>query len=282
METIEINAINDLNYTVCEYLLRNRLREVHIFCPSVEIIDSLSIYMTEIGIPWNMDPNMQGISLSSDGNMSPSKFHIYIYFDQIPESLTNNNSHGFVVLLRNITQETINKLLTDPETFDLDSVPLHLQNEEIRKMFLKAFILAETEINIISPWMNFNVVNDALICLMKQALQRGVLIRIIYGLLPGTDEYNQLRSTRSDLVALRLRETFKDFGDAFRVSRDNIHYKLVLCDEKFKLEGSFNYLSFTGDYSDQNIRREGSPFGRDVNEIRYLRKEYFGNDPLER
>ena len=281
METIEIYEISNLNYSVCEYLLRNRLREVHILCPSIEIIDSLSIYMTEIGIPWSIDPNKPGISLSSDEKMPSSKFHIYIYLDQIPQSLTNNNSHCFIVLLRNIEQETINKLLTDPETFDLSSVPLHLQNEEIRKMFLKAFILADNEIDIISPWMNFNVVNDALMGLMKQALQRGVLIRIIYGLLPGTDEYNQVRSTRSDLVAMRLRESFKDFGDAFRVSRDNIHYKLVLCDEKFKLEGSFNYLSFTGDYSNQDMRREGSPFGRDVNEIRYLRKEYFSNGPLE-
>ena len=62
------------------------------------------------------------------------------------------------------------------------------------------------------------------------------------------------------------------------ITRDNIHYKLVLCDEKFKLEGGYNYLSFVGDYENKSTRKEGSPFGTQVDEIRFLRKEYFGHE----
>jgi hypothetical protein len=62
------------------------------------------------------------------------------------------------------------------------------------------------------------------------------------------------------------------------IVRDNIHYKLVLCDDLFKLEGGYNYLSFVGDYENEDTRKEGSPYGTQVEEIRYLRKEYFGHE----
>ena len=280
MEIIEVKEIKELNYDICESILRNRYHDCIIHCPSSGIVDSIALYMTEIGIPWSFVSNGNGISISTDYDLSLNAIHICVVIDNKMPFLKKDSDKLFVFCLRDIEQEAIDALATDPDTFDIDRVPLHLQNEEIRKMFLKTFIIAETEIDIISPWMNFSVVNDSLINLMRQALQRGVMIRIIYGLLPGSDEFDQFRSSRSDQVADRLSELFSDFGDAFKVSRDNIHYKLVLCDEKYKLEGGYNYLSFTGDYSDPNTRREGSPFGRNIDEIRYLRKEYFQHDSM--
>lgn len=277
MRIIENKNINELNYDICEYILRNRIQGCIIHCASVEIIDSLALYMTEIGIPWGMKSGVSGVSFSYDYDLAAECFHICIVIDG-SASLSCKGKDVLLFSLRDIEEENIKALSTDIDTFNIDQVPIHLQNEEIRKMFLKTFIIAQDEIDIISPWMNFSVVNNALINLMKQALQRGVHIRIIYGLNPSSDEFNQIRSERSDQVATKLKESFVDFGDAFSISRDNIHYKLVLCDEKFKLEGGFNYLSFTGDYSDPNTRKEGSPFGRDVNEIRHLRKVYFKND----
>ena len=84
-----------------------------------------------------------------------------------------------------------------------------------------------------------------------------------------------MRSRRSDQVADLLRRRFADKGNQLQIRRDNIHYKLVLCDEKYKLEGGYNYLSFVGNYSEVDLRREGSPFGRDNQEIKHLRKLYF-------
>lgn len=281
MIAIDISSMKDLNYSVCEYLLRNRIHDVVIHCPSTAIVENLSIYMVEIGIPWSVDSILPGISITNHMDLSLPKLHICIFLSKEFPILLQAPNHVTTFLVHDTNQEKIATLETSSASFDLNLVPIHLQNEEIRKMFLRAFILAEKEIDIISPWMNFSVVNNSLINLMKQALQRGVMIRIIYGLLPNADEYNQLRSDRSDQVANRLKEVFSDYGEAFKISRDNIHYKLVLCDEKFKLEGGFNYLSFTGDYTNPNTRREGSPFGRDAAEIRYLRKEYFCNDSME-
>lgn len=283
METIEIKSINELNYSICAWVLRRRARNVLIHCLSNKIIESLEIYMTEIGIPWCVKGlEDAGIRISQDYSDINSDDHHIIIADSIDDISTINKMGNVVVfLLRDITQEEIDSLARTPDTFDINAVPIHLQNDEIRRMFLRSFIIVQDELDIISPWMNFRVVNDSLINLMELALRRGAKIRIIYGLRPSADGYDQARSDRSDMVAARLKEKFARYGDAFRVTRDNIHYKLVLCDEKFKLEGGYNYLSFTGDYSDPETRREGSPFGRDVTEIRFLRKEYFSNGTVE-
>ena len=54
METLEIKSINELNYSICAWILRNRAYHVSIHCLSEKIIGSLEIYMTEIGIPWDV------------------------------------------------------------------------------------------------------------------------------------------------------------------------------------------------------------------------------------
>ena len=113
---------------------------------------------------------------------------------------------------------------------------------------------------------------------MEDSLSRGVRICIIYGLNPDSSEYNLSRSNRSDQVAKYLRDRFSKYGEMLSIVRDNIHYKLVLCDDLFKLEGGYNYLSFVGDYANEDTRKEGSPYGTQVEEIRYLRKEYFGHE----
>ena len=275
MKSIEIKRIDELGYCISEYILRNRLYNASITCSSSIVLEIIMIYMTEIGIPWELEHDNQRIHINKKHD---DKLHRILIALNTPGSCKENDAYDALFFLRDSLQGRMDELVIDPDSFDIESVPLHLQNEEIRKMFLKTFMIAESEIDIISPWMNFSVVNDALINLMRQALQRGVAIKIINGLLPESDEYNQVRSERSDQVAARLKEVFSGFGRSFQISRDNIHYKLVLCDEKYKLEGGYNYLSFTGDYTDPETRREGSPFGRDVDEIRFLRKEYFGND----
>ena len=269
-----INNVEDLNYSVCSYLLKNKALTATIHCSERAILHSLSVYMIEIEIP--LGNKNEGIYFSSNYAIEDdSKLHTIIKQNNEPE-LTNLNSRKVIVFeLHNLTTEKINELVRDFKTFDISKVPFHLQNEEIKKMFLQTFLIAEKEIDIISPWMNGSVVNKALISLMENALNRGVKIKIIYGLDSDDNEYNLSRSARSDQTASLLVKKFSNYKDLFVIRRMNIHYKLVLCDEKYKLEGSYNYLSFSGDYEDDSTRIEGSPFGRDSKEIRELRKIYF-------
>lgn len=266
----------ELNYGICTFLMKNGITFGEIYSSSREILDSLGDYMTTVKIPWSYKSDEQ-------------KNWGYQFVDAVEPAVDDGRSVTIVfngktsICVKqgrkrrfNIEIHNKNEIYETLDDVDIVSI-IHLKNEQIRQMFLKAFKVAEKEIDIISPWMNFGVVDDNFVELMRSTLQRGVVIKIIYGLKPSSGEFNQSRSNRSDQVAKFLQEEFKEYTNQLYIKRDNIHYKLVLCDEKFKLEGGYNYLSFVGNYEDEDTRKEGSPFGTNIDEIRYLRKEYFNS-----
>jgi len=152
---------------------------------------------------------------------------------------------------------------------------IHLENQEIRSVLTKSFIEAETEIDIISPWLSFNVVNYQFRMLMESAIKRGVRIRIIYGIGSNSD-LNNHRSSHSDQVAKKLEDYFSKYRNLFKIERSNTHYKLLICDEKYYVVGSYNFLSFSGKYV-TDVRREGADLSSNLQMIREKREHYFGH-----
>lgn len=271
---LHANTSKELFYGICSFLMKNGITTGFICSQSREILDGLGEYMSAVKIPWSYDGDNVNIGyIFMDGMFDEIDFPS----GSVVINLIGNSSIQVVQgrsRKYNIEIHNRNRIYDNLKDIDIGN-PIHLKNEQIREMFLKAFEVAESEIDIISPWMNFGVVNDSFIELMKSALARGVTIKIIYGLTPDSSEYNISRSNRSDQVAKYLKNVFVEYENQLVITRDNIHYKLVLCDEKFKLEGGYNYLSFMGDYDNKNTRKEGSPFGTQIDEIRFLRKEYF-------
>lgn len=271
---LKVNSNKDLYYGICSFLMKNDITSGNIYSQSRELLDGLGDYMTAISIPWHYDvPSEDGIGYCLRDGVAPT-------WEKDASITVETGSRNRIEVRAGVGKRYCIDVHDDTsglsELGDIDlNVPMHLKNEQIRKMFLRAFVLAKEEIDIISPWMNFGVVNGKFEDLMRTALQRGVTIKIIYGLKPDASDYNISRSRRSDEVAKHLKEIFAEFGNQLVIHRDNIHYKLVLCDEKFKLEGGYNYLSFVGDYSNEDTRKEGSPFGTNVEEIRLLREDYF-------
>ena len=152
----------------------------------------------------------------------------------------------------------------------------HIKNEEIRKRFMNAIDIAEYEINISSPWLSESVVNANLINKIEKSLKKGVKIKILYGI-EGNNSYNtrvNYRTQNSDNIALNLSRKFNEFGENFKIKKVNTHYKVLICDEKFYIEGSYNFLSFSGEYKNDK-RCEGATYGEDKDYIRKLRREYF-------
>ena len=274
---LRVSSQKELYYGICSFLMKNGIIRGTIYSQSKALLDGLASYMSTVRIPWcygYAGEHTVGYKLIDNG--TPER----VMGNEVVIDLNNNKIISVVqgnTRRYNIEISDTNSVYDELDTFDIQE-PLHLKNEQIRKVFLKSFIVAEKEIDIISPWMNFGVVNEKFVELMEKSLKRGVIIKILYGLKPNSSEYNISRSNRSDQVARYLKEYFKKFENQLFIQRDNIHYKLVLCDEKFKLEGGYNYLSFMGDYENSDTRREGSPFGTNIDEIRFLRKEYFGNN----
>jgi hypothetical protein len=115
---------------------------------------------------------------------------------------------------------------------------------------------------------------------MEDALRRGVTIKIVYGL----GRHSQSKAAGDDETpeaAERLKSWFGQFGSAFRImpsamvtNRDGTHVKLLLCDERHYVFGSYNFLSFRGDY-DKGGRDECAELSRNAENLRGYRAEYF-------
>lgn len=147
----------------------------------------------------------------------------------------------------------------------------HLINEQIRNKFIETFFIAEKEINIISPWISEVVVDDEFIELLENTLKRNVTIKILYGI----GENDDYRNKKSENIASSLISRFKKYGNLFKIKKDNIHYKLLLCDDKYLISGSFNFLSFKGDYEGYDNRAEGAEYIENKEDINLKRKIYF-------
>ena len=153
-----------------------------------------------------------------------------------------------------------------------------MQGKEIRDKFIKAFSDAKYEFNIASPWMNNYVVNNDLINKMESLLIRGTSIKIAYGI--EENSYNSKmdnKNTNSDRIAQKLKERFDIYGDKFTIKKVNSHNKLLICDESYYLETSFNLLSFAGEYDEnsKDTRGEGATYSTNLEVIKDLRNRYF-------
>ncbi|CZR99543.1 Putative beta-lactamase HcpC precursor [Clostridioides difficile] len=145
----------------------------------------------------------------------------------------------------------------------------NLKDEEIRKIFLDTFYVAEQEINIISPWIASWIFKDKdLIDRFNYALNKGVIIKIVYGIY-GNDN----RATNTIKNAEKLKSLFQNKN--LILKKANTHQKILLCDEKYLLEGSFNLLSFKGDYTEFDHRTESMQYQENIYYIKELRKKYF-------
>lgn len=147
-------------------------------------------------------------------------------------------------------------------------------NEEVAPRIHQAIREAQREIAIVCPWMNYRVVKNNFLEEFRAAVARGVTIRICYGI---TGEYrddrDETRAEWSDkTAAMLLRELDNDYLEIFR---GNTHDKFVFCDDEYYFEGGFNLLSFDGDYSRSNQRREHMTLSYDKVALRRYKANYF-------
>lgn len=155
-----------------------------------------------------------------------------------------------------------------------------LENEEIRQALLNSFTTAKETLYIISPWISSWVTNTFMDALITSALKRGVSIKILYGIgnLNGSDtlkESDKKRNDSTEYFAEKLKNKYKKYGTNFSMQRGNTHGKLLICDEKYYIIGSYNFLSFDGDYSTADVRHEMGDYSENPKQIAYYKKRYF-------
>lgn len=165
--------------------------------------------------------------------------------------------------------------------------PLH--KNEIKKQFFQAIYNdAQEEICIISPWLSSSLrqAGNEITNAMRNALEDGIKIKIICGFddatsnikispdikFKSTDKrYNETLKTAKD-----LNSQFGKYGDNFKIKMDNTHAKLLICDDKYYMIGSYNFLSFFGDYkNNKGLREEICDQSYNKGMIKFYKERYF-------
>lgn len=270
--TIPLQATSEKEryYKICSVLMQKDILAGNIYSESESLLDGLSTYMKSVKIPCDCDMKEgSSIGYCLKVGIAP-KWDVKTSISITDNCILIKDDIGNIL---DIGDET--DISEEGDILELEGL-FHLKNEQIRKRFLQAFRIAKEEIDIISPWITTGVVSPDFKKYMKESLERGVKIKILYGLNSNEGDY---REAKSNQVVAELEREFVEYKNngSLVIKRDNIHYKLVLCDEEFKLEGSYNFLSFQGTYTGKDRRREGVHQGRNAEEIRYLREEYFSN-----
>lgn len=120
------------------------------------------------------------------------------------------------------------------------------------RLLERAINSCQERLMIISPWIRAQVVDRAFLGRLKDALKRGVRVYVGYGLSdPSAEDLRKAdKEAEERLQGLAKRHpnfVLRRFGDT--------HAKVLLCDSKFCVTGSFNWLSFRGD-PDRTFRDE--------------------------
>ena len=127
--------------------------------------------------------------------------------------------------------------------------PQMLRTEQLRELLLKAFTDAEEEIVVVSGFMRDSAFEDGrLYESIKTAVGRGATVKFAWGLntFKNTDNDIEARNEGHNIeriINARLGELDKS---KFISIRRMTHEKILICDDKYAVAGSFNWLSNSG------------------------------------
>lgn len=118
-------------------------------------------------------------------------------------------------------------------------------NGELHNLLLETLRNAKTEVDIMSPWLNWKI-KEKLNPLLKKLLERGVVLKIAYGI--NNDNYAD-GATRNDKTGDVIGNLQKQFGGFknFHTKKISSHGKIFICDDSYYVLTSMNPLSNKGD-----------------------------------
>ena len=132
-----------------------------------------------------------------------------------------------------------------------------VKTEEHRPLLLEAARTATSDLTIASAWINSRALDDELCKALAGAICNGVRVRIAWGM--GTHGRESQRNRVNGDAALDelKRRVPERHRIGLIIKRMETHEKFIICDDKFCISGSFNWLSYRGQV-DNGYRRETS------------------------
>ena len=133
-----------------------------------------------------------------------------------------------------------------------------VRTEQHRPLLFEAARTAVSELTIVSAWVNSRTLDEELCEALTAAIGRGVTVRIAWGF--GTRGEKDRNRVKGEKALADLRSQIpKAHRCRLIVRRIETHEKFVICDDRFCVWGSFNWLSYRGQ-PDEGYRRETSSY----------------------
>ncbi|WP_335157431.1 hypothetical protein [Nostoc sp.] len=124
---------------------------------------------------------------------------------------------------------------------------IQLRNGQISQAFLEALNSAKSQILIYSPRVNQAVVNEKFLTLLQKLANRGVWILIGYGIARRQEDEDKPIPPEVE-KKLRAIKTPDGLSSVLVFWLGDSHVKEVIVDRGIHLCGSYNWLSYRGDY----------------------------------
>ena len=142
-------------------------------------------------------------------------------------------------------------------------------NSELHNLLIETLKNADTEVDIMSPWVSKSIFNADLRGLVRLLLKIGVIVKIAYGIGNNNYKNGRERNENTERLVAELKNDFYTFPN-FKTKKISSHGKIFICDEKYYVLTSLNPLSNDGsswdEIGEQSFNKE--------NLLRY-RKKYF-------
>ena len=170
----------------------------------------------------------------------------------LPEKKKEQVYNDYKKRINEEKQKSLKTLWNKQLTNENNKIIETLRGSEIRKEFLKCFDEVNKEIIIISPWINDHVVDAAMLKRFQNMVDRGVAVYIGWGIAKNIEDQDKKPSDElmKQIQAITNKEGFPGI---YIYYIGNHHDNEVLIDERYHMLGSFNWLSYRGEY---NIRHE--------------------------
>lgn len=123
------------------------------------------------------------------------------------------------------------------------SAPKILNTYDHRPILIKALREAEKQVVIVSPWIRNDATDSELRGEIKRTMSRNVKVVICYGIANKIDD--DVKYTVDVLNKLKEDKSIGKYLSIIKLG--NTHEKVLVCDDKFTVITSFNWLSFKGD-----------------------------------
>jgi len=118
---------------------------------------------------------------------------------------------------------------------------------EHRDYLERALTEARRRVMIVSPWIRYEVVNNELLSRLRKLLERKVELWIAYGIVPKGGCRAGKKGEADRDAEQALRRIADDYPHFHMTRLGDTHAKVLICDSRFSVVTSFNWLSFRGD-----------------------------------